>query len=283
LTKMSSEEQVIDIRKQLEKITSDGANNAQALDLLKTLGELDINLTILTKTRIGMTVNALRKSSTDEETITVAKSLIKSWKKLVPENEEKKKEKEKKEERASAEKKESKSYPKPGFSGDEVRSRCRELLLGAIRGVGDLPEGCTEDQVEEVATSLEENIFNLYNQTNQKYKNQVRSRIFNLKDKKNPILRMNLLAGILSAEVLSKMTSAEMANDEIKAERDAFVKQGIADSQLAQVEGTKTTMLKCGKCQQNNCTYNQIQTRSADEPMTTFVLCNNCGNRWKFC
>lgn len=25
----------------------------------------------------------------------------------------------------------------------------------------------------------------------------------------------------------------------------------------------------------------QVQTRSADEPMTTFVLCNDCGNRWK--
>lgn len=25
----------------------------------------------------------------------------------------------------------------------------------------------------------------------------------------------------------------------------------------------------------------QVQTRSADEPMTTFVLCNECGNRWK--
>uniref|UniRef100_A0A672QUZ2 TFIIS-type domain-containing protein n=1 Tax=Sinocyclocheilus grahami TaxID=75366 RepID=A0A672QUZ2_SINGR len=24
-----------------------------------------------------------------------------------------------------------------------------------------------------------------------------------------------------------------------------------------------------------------VQTRSADEPMTTFVLCNECGNRWK--
>lgn len=27
----------------------------------------------------------------------------------------------------------------------------------------------------------------------------------------------------------------------------------------------------------------QVQTRSADEPMTTFVLCNECGNRWKVC
>lgn len=25
----------------------------------------------------------------------------------------------------------------------------------------------------------------------------------------------------------------------------------------------------------------QVQTRSSDEPMTTFVVCNECGNRWK--
>jgi len=27
----------------------------------------------------------------------------------------------------------------------------------------------------------------------------------------------------------------------------------------------------------------QAQTRSADEPMTTFVYCNDCGHRWKVC
>jgi hypothetical protein len=31
------------------------------------------------------------------------------------------------------------------------------------------------------------------------------------------------------------------------------------------------------------CRYYQMQTRSADEPMTTFVSCLNCNNRWKFC
>ena len=39
----------------------------------------------LQSTRIGMSVNALRKQSTDEEVILLAKSLIKSWKKLLGE------------------------------------------------------------------------------------------------------------------------------------------------------------------------------------------------------
>lgn len=42
-----------------------------------------------------------------------------------------------------------------------------------------------------------------------------------------------------------------------------------------------TDKFKCGKCKSKECTYYQLQTRSADEPMTTFVTCINCGNRWK--
>ena len=37
----------------------------------------------------------------------------------------------------------------------------------------------------------------------------------------------------------------------------------------------------CPKCHQKKCTYYQLQTRSADEPMTTFVTCIHCGKRWK--
>ena len=42
-----------------------------------------------------------------------------------------------------------------------------------------------------------------------------------------------------------------------------------------------TNIYRCGKCGLRRCTYYQLQTRSADEPMTTFVTCLNCGNRWK--
>ena len=42
-----------------------------------------------------------------------------------------------------------------------------------------------------------------------------------------------------------------------------------------------TDIFTCSRCHKNKCTYYQLQTRSADEPMTTFVTCINCGKRWK--
>jgi len=55
----------------------------QALELLKALQKLPVNLEVLTKTRIGMTVNALRKCSSDDEVISLSKTLIKNWKKFL--------------------------------------------------------------------------------------------------------------------------------------------------------------------------------------------------------
>ena len=42
-----------------------------------------------------------------------------------------------------------------------------------------------------------------------------------------------------------------------------------------------TDSFKCGKCKKRECVYQELQLRSADEPMTIFVTCLNCGNRWK--
>lgn len=42
-----------------------------------------------------------------------------------------------------------------------------------------------------------------------------------------------------------------------------------------------TDIYKCGRCKKKECSFYQLQTRSADEPMTTFVTCLNCGQRWK--
>ena len=35
------------------------------------------------------------------------------------------------------------------------------------------------------------------------------------------------------------------------------------------------------KCRARKTVYNEVQTRSADEPMTIFITCLVCGKRWK--
>ena len=42
-----------------------------------------------------------------------------------------------------------------------------------------------------------------------------------------------------------------------------------------------TDVFKCHKCKKRECSYYEVQTRSADEPMTVFVTCLNCKNRWR--
>lgn len=48
-----------------------------------------------------------------------------------------------------------------------------------------------------------------------------------------------------------------------------------------ELEPTTTDQFKCGKCRKRKCIYQELQLRSADEPMTLFITCMNCGNRWK--
>ena len=42
-----------------------------------------------------------------------------------------------------------------------------------------------------------------------------------------------------------------------------------------------TDIFKCRKCSSRSCTYYEVQTRSADEPMTQFITCLDCNNNWK--
>ncbi|KAI2550003.1 TCEA1 isoform 12 [Pan troglodytes] len=76
------EDEVVRFAKKMDKMVQK-KNAAGALDLLKELKNIPMTLELLQSTRIGMSVNAIRKQSTDEEVTSLAKSLIKSWKKLL--------------------------------------------------------------------------------------------------------------------------------------------------------------------------------------------------------
>ncbi|KFP29575.1 Transcription elongation factor A protein 2, partial [Colius striatus] len=287
-----------------------------AMDLLKELKNMPMTLDLLQSTRIGMSVNALRKQSTDEEVISLAKSLIKSWKKLLDASEEKSEEKKKSLSLPTSSSKETgnsrdqsfsfssnkrqeppktpttpkiTTFPPAPVTCDAVRNKCREMLTAALQADDD-HVAIGADWLQEVLGGLWVAhrlldclplIYQDVKNTDMKYKNRVRSRISNLKDSKNPELKRNVLCGAITPEQIAVMSSEEMASNELKEIRKAMTKEAIREHQMAKTGGTQTDLFTCGKCKKKNCTYTQVQTRSSDEPMTTFVVCNECGNRWK--
>ncbi|XP_070300191.1 transcription elongation factor A protein 3 isoform X14 [Salvelinus sp. IW2-2015] len=384
---MTREEELIRIAKKLDKMVS--RNNTEgALDLLNELKSFNMTLKLLQETRIGMSVNGIRKHCTDDEVVSLAKILIKDWKRLLdaartqsterpnemkngvdsnkstaspvrsplekdtrkdstdskPSHSVKRHSTDSKSDRRdsvdsktsnspsakklSSETKEfhgSKSshpgplqrksstdsierrgkpeMPKipstptspmsPSFSsagvplspclatGETIRDKCIEMLAAALRTDDNFKEFGTN--CDSMAAEIEDHIYTEMGSTDMKYKNRVRSRISNLKDPKNPGLRRNVLAGGIELRRFAIMSAEEMASDELKQLRNNLTKEAIREHQLSKTSGTISDLFQCSKCNKKNCTYNQMQTRSADEPMTTFVLCNECGNRWKFC
>ncbi|OUT21713.1 transcription elongation factor S-II [Pichia kudriavzevii] len=111
----------------------------------------------------------------------------------------------------------------------------------------------------------------------------LRSLILNIKNKQNSSLREQILNGSLLPKRLVSMTSAELAPAALKEEMQRMKERNLFHAQGAVEKRAITDRFVCGKCKKREVSYYQMQTRSADEPLTTFCTCENCGNRWKFC
>jgi transcription elongation factor S-II len=117
----------------------------------------------------------------------------------------------------------------------------------------------------------------------QKYKAKFLSILFNLKDPSNN-LKDRLKSGDLPVTEVVWMGPVELnptgpyatTKEKIRIESHHRYALNAEDDNY---EG----MFKCGKCKSRKTTYFQMQTRSSDEPMTTFVTCLICKNKWKFC
>jgi DNA-directed RNA polymerase subunit M/transcription elongation factor TFIIS len=89
---------------------------------------------------------------------------------------------------------------------------------------------------------------------------------------------------LLSREVDPKafvdMPAEELCPSRWKAALDKIVE---AEIRLYSKNVSAAIYLYCSRCKKKSkCDYYQMQTRSADEPMTTFVTCLECDREWKF-
>ena len=92
------------------------------------------------------------------------------------------------------------------------------------------------------------------------------------------------LLKLLKSKQIKAQDLAFMSHQEMKPLiwQDLISKKIKRDKNLTEENlSAATDEFTCWKCKMSTCTYYQLQTRSADEPMTTFVSCLKCGNKWK--
>lgn len=96
---------------------------------------------------------------------------------------------------------------------------------------------------------------------------------------KNEYIQNNLMSGVIKSKDLAYKSHQELNPEKWQAMLEDR-KIRLENKYFPKIEAS-TDNFKCRKCKKNRCTYYQAQTRSADEPMTTYVTCLECGNNWK--
>lgn len=285
-------------RRASEEGTAADAEEARCVDALKALKAVQVTTSMLVETQVARGLRKLVKHKSGK-IAERAQSVLDGWRLLV--------EKSAKKSSPAASAKNSKpssgapAASKAGCSsppsrtpqlrktGNEARDRLAELLMEALGKVrGEVVDPEVRQVVEavdvgKVAGDVEKAVFAKLGLSTGVNKAKIRSIMFNLKDGKNPDFRRRVLLGEIQAEQLVCMSVEDMASDQRKLENKQIKEKALFECERGLKQAASTDQFKCGKCGQRKCTYFQMQTRSADEPMTTFVTCVNCNNHWKFC
>lgn len=309
-------ERAIELRNEISNllVPKDATANDRTV-LLRILDELEtieVSKSVLEASKLGVEVNKLRKHRAEDKTIAgLATKILLKWKDIVLGKASEKRQVSKVTEGEDAEMKKtrSKSEEVPGdetkkslqdgdgqlrdkdavaanealkvkfMTGNAVRDKCFEMLLTSLT-----QENEADELTMSICRSIEVCLWDEGGQqTTPAYKAKFRSKYLNLKDAGNGALRKAILTGDITPERFCAMTAAEMANAERRRQDSLLMEQNLRESKAARDTEAETDQFRCGRCGQRRTKYYQLQTRSADEPMTTFVTCINCGNRWKFC
>ncbi|EFC46968.1 predicted protein, partial [Naegleria gruberi] len=113
------------------------------------------------------------------------------------------------------------------------------------------------------------------------YDDHCRTLSRNLNASNNDDFRSNVYHSIIPIEQLPIMKVQDMASKEKQKENALLQERKLHNSMVAKPAAVESSMFRCGKCKKTQCTFYEMQTRSADEPMTAFITCLSCGNRWK--
>jgi transcription elongation factor S-II len=162
-------------------------------------------------------------------------------------------------------------------TGIPSRDNCISLLYN---GLAYMSEEATTTVIIK-AVEVEAAAYKAFNGDTPEYRAKLRSLFQNLKNKSNPDLGPRVMSGEIPADRFVIMSHEELKSAKRRAEDEKLNEENMKKAQVPMAQKSISDALRCGRCGQKKVSYTQAQTRSADEPMTTFCECTVCGNRWK--
>jgi len=278
----------------------------QILNTLNNIDAENISLEELKQTRVGAIVNKIRKSIKSDEIQVIVIKMLKIWRRLMAEAQtsqnstvSEKKGINAKNEAPTKKPKHTKPEPELWESlneanvnsmqplKDPVRSKFVTMILTCFSEVcnrqPELKTQISPNEVFQLSLEIEQSIFENFSSTvDNKYKAHMRSKILALRGKCNPELFTQLFNGLITPASFASMETKDLAPDSVKKQREILENESIENRRINRPMKNESSLLKCPRCRKNNCTYTQMQTRSADEPMTNFCFCGDCGYNWRF-
>jgi transcription elongation factor S-II len=116
--------------------------------------------------------------------------------------------------------------------------------------------------------------------TMKSYKSKIRIMCALLR--RNESIRSSVCDGKTAPGALCDMAPSETLTPSQQVSRKRARAESLHRSTAAVIPMAESDEFKCGRCKKQRTVYFQKQTRCADEPMTTFVRCLECGHNWKF-
>ena len=96
---------------------------------------------------------------------------------------------------------------------------------------------------------------------------------------KNINFKTKIMNGDIKVEQISELSVYDICPENWAELLDKKIKRDKIKYEMKPT--AMTDQFKCRKCSSRSCSYYEVQTRSADEPMTQFITCLDCENRWK--
>lgn len=114
-----------------------------------------------------------------------------------------------------------------------------------------------------------------------RYCQKVMSIKFNATHPKNPALGDKLRRGDVTVDWIVRASPQDLFPELWEPVYEKVAYKALRKQLTVDLDKAPDGQFTCGKCKSRKTTFYEMQTRSADEPMTVFVQCLNCGKRWK--